>query len=685
MSRDETNSMGYLSLAADFPAAHEKTWRNLVEKALGSAAFENLISVTYDRLEIEPLYTLEDWQGMADPLGFPGATPYVRGGTTLGAAKSGWDIRQAQSHPDPEVANQQIKEDLEKGATSILLEVDPTGDNGVMIQSLADLETTLNGVHLDLAAVTLSPTGPSLPLAALLMTLLEQRGAGPKQFAGSFGADPLSSLAVNGKLIVPLPEALARTADLACHVSRKYLKARAITINAVRYHSAGATEAQEIACSIASAVAYLRSMTKAGLTIDEACHQIAFNYAADTNFFLTIAKLRAARRLWGRVAEASGATGNNCASSIGAMASPRMMSRCDPWVNILRVTVACFGAGLGGASSITTLPFDSALGLPGAVGCRIARNTQIILQEESFIDRVIDPAGGSLFLDSLTNRLAETAWSLFQDIERAGGMGQALTSGIISKELHKAWLERAKNISRREDSLIGVSEFADINEAKVGVGQIDIDAIGVRARKRAADSKSDVKNLPTAGNGLLTAALVASARNKATVAAMASALAGKPTTIRVMPQYRLAEDFEKLRHAADAHAAKHGSLPKIFLANLGTMAQFTPRSTFAKHFFGAGGVEAVAADNNDDTTTIVSSFKQSGAAAAVICSCDEIYKESAAPVAEALKKAGTVVVYLSGRGGLLEHNYRRAGVDEFIYSGSDVLEILRDLHRQLGI
>jgi len=685
MSRNKTNSMGYLDLAADFPAAHEKTWRALVEKSLGPETFEKLTSVTYDGLEIEPLYTGEDWQGKPDPLGMPGFTPYVRGDTYLAAAKSGWDIRQAQSHPDPEKANKQILEDLEKGATSILLEVDPRGKNGVMIQSLADLETTLSGVHLDLAAVALSPIGPSLPVAALLMTLLDQRGARAQHFAGNFGADPLSNLAVNGKLIVSLPESLARTADLACYVSRKYPEARAITVNALRYHSAGATEAQEIACSIASAVVYLRSMTKAGLTTDEACRQIAFCYAADANLFLTIAKLRAARWLWGRVAEVSGAAGNSCASSIGAMASPRMMSSRDPWVNILRVTVACFGAGLGGASNVTSLPFDSALGVSGAAACRIARNTQVILQEEAFINRVIDPAGGSLFLDSLTNRLAETAWLLFQDIERAGGMEEALTSGVISEEIHKAWLERAKNISQREDPLIGVSEFVDLNEEKLGVEPIDTDAINARGRKRAAGAKSDVKNLPAAGDGLLTTALVASARSNATVFAMTSALAGKPTTIRAIPQHRLAEDFETLRHAVDMHAATHGSLPKIFLANLGTIAQFTAPSTFAKHFFGAGGVEAVGSKGSNDTSTIVRGFKQSGAAAAVICSSDEIYQESAATVAAALKKAGSMVVYLSGRGGLLEQEYRRAGVDEFIYAGSDVLQILRDLHRQLGI
>ncbi|MDX2221669.1 MAG: methylmalonyl-CoA mutase family protein [Rhodospirillaceae bacterium] len=671
-----------LPLAAEFPAATDAAWLALVDKILGGVPFEKkLVSRTYDGLAIKPLYTRADWDGAGDPAGFPGGAPYVRGSSALGTSQGGWDIRPAHGHPDPAEANRQILEDLEGGATSIVLRTDPAGAHGVCVRSLADFDAALKDVYLDLAPVVLEPTGPSLPLSALFMQLLARRGVKPEQFRGNFGADPLASLANSGTLIVDMPVVLARMADTAAYAAATYPHARALNAKSVVYHSAGAGEALELACVMATAVEYLRALAKAGMPIDAACGQMAFTLAADADVFLTVAKFRAARKLWARIAEACGASPERRTAPIAAQTAPRMMSRRDPWVNILRTTVACFAAGVGGADAITAAPFDSALGYPRALGRRIARNMQIVLMEEAGVNRVADAAGGAYLFERLTEELASAAWSQVQQIERAGGMAAALMSGAIAAKIEAVAAERLKNLSRRKDALTGVSEFPDIHETPVEADRPDIATI-VKARDQAP--VGTVAALPAPGNGALMAALIAVSGKGANVLAMSQALAGTPIRIAPLKKLRLAEPFESLRDAGDAFTAKYGARPKVFLANLGTVAEFTARATYAKNFFEAGGIEAVPGVGGTDISAIAKAFGKTGAALAVICSADKVYTAHAAPLAEALKKAGAAVVYLAGRGGEHEAQLRAAGVDDFIYIGCDARGLLAAAHERLS-
>ena len=253
-----------LTLAADFPGADHAAWLKLVEKVLNGVPFDKkLVARSYDGIAIQPLYTRDDWDATGDPSGVPGAAPFTRGGTLLGTSQGGWGVRQSHGHPDPAVANRQILDDLEHGVSSIVLKVDPAGKHGVCIRSRADLDTTLRGVMLDLAPVVLEPTGPSLPVSALVMDLLARSGVKNDAYTGNFGADPLASLAASGTLITALEIVLARMADTACHVSRTYPKARALNVKTAVYHSAGCGEAQELGFAMATAVDYLRAVTKA--------------------------------------------------------------------------------------------------------------------------------------------------------------------------------------------------------------------------------------------------------------------------------------------------------------------------------------------------------------------------------------------------------------------------------------
>ncbi|MBY8888370.1 methylmalonyl-CoA mutase subunit beta [Streptomyces sp. PTM05] len=622
-----------LSLAADFPDATREQWQRLVEGVLrkagkddvsGAAAEDALATRLQDALVTGPLYAAEDGTG-ADP-GFPGFAPYLRGGRPDGTVATGWDVRQRHTHPDPERANAAVLADLENGATSLWL---VTGAAGLAV---ADLPKALEGVYLDLAPVVLEAGEEFEAAAEALLTLYGEREVPGSAAIGNLGADPLGLAARTGRhdRIADHARAAAR---LAVRCLDAYPGVRTLTVDALPYHEAGGSPAQELGCSLATGVAYLRLLTEAGVPVDAACGQLEFRYAADADQFLTIAKLRAARRLWSRVAEVSGVTPGAGAGAQRqhAVTSPVMMTRRDPWVNMLRTTVACLGAGVGGADAVTVLPFDDAIGLPDAFARRIARNTSTILVEESHLSRVIDPAGGSWYVERLTDELARAAWAWFQEIERAGGQESALRSGLVAERLETTWRERSGRLARRREPITGVSEFPFLAEQPV-------------AREPAVPK-------PTGG----------------------------------LPRVRRDEAFEALRARSDAHLASTGRRPAVFLASLGPAAAHTTRVTFASNLFQAGGVEPVHDPVTVDAASVAEAFARSGARVACLCSSDTLYAEQAEAVAAALKSAGAERVFLAGRPGELRGALEGAGVDEFVFAGGDAVAVLSAVLDQLGV
>ncbi|MFF1798923.1 methylmalonyl-CoA mutase subunit beta, partial [Kitasatospora sp. NPDC058263] len=392
----------------------------------------------------------------AEP-GYPGFPPFVRGGRPQGSTVSGWDVRQRHTDPDPRRANEAVLADLENGGSSLWLEL---GGDALPVAALPDV---LTGVYLDLAGIVLD-AGPEFAEAAeQLFKLYEEREVSAGAAAGNLGADPLGLQARTGQ--AGRTEALLTAATaLAARCAAGFPGLRALVVDALPYHEAGASPAQELGCSLATGVAYLRALTAAGLPVDAALGQLEFRYAADADQFLTIAKFRAARRLWARVAEVSGAAPEASAQRQHAVTSAVMMTERDPWVNMLRTTVACLAAGVGGADAVSVQPFDSAVGLSDAFARRIARNTQAILLEESHLARVVDPAGGSWYVERLTDELAHAAWAWFQEIERAGGQQAALGSGLVGERIAATWAERSVALAKRREPITGVSEFPNLGE-----------------------------------------------------------------------------------------------------------------------------------------------------------------------------------------------------------------------------
>ncbi len=610
-----------LSLAAEFPDPAHEQWQSLVEGVLrksgkdvsGSAAEKALSTTVEDGLITRPLYTSRD---DAPDAGLPGFAPFTRGGKPAGNTAGGWGVRQHHTTPDPAALNEAVLADLENGVTSLWLTVGDAG-GGVPVSGLA---RALDGVLLDLAPIVLD-AGLELDAAATeLLRLYAERGVPPQSVRGSLGADPLGQAARSGA--APEPAAAVRWA-LRC--AREYPGLRALTVDATPYHEAGGSAAQELGSSLATGVAYLRALTEAGLGVEEACAQLEFRYAATADQFLTIAKMRAARRLWARVAEVCG-TARAGAQRQHAVTSPVMMTRRDPWVNMLRTTLACLGAGVGGADTVTVLPFDHALGLPDAFARRIARNTSTILVEESHLARVIDPAGGSWYVEQLTDELAESAWAFFQEIERAGGQAAALGSGMVAERLAATWEARSKNLARRKEPITGVSEFPQLAE---------------RAVEREASPSA------VARGGL--------------------------------PVVRRDEAFEELRARSDAHLAATGKRPRVFIAALGPAGTHTARASFAANLFQAGGIEPVHEPVQVDASSVAAAFAAAGTDVACLCSSDALYTEQAGEVAAALVTAGARRVYLAGRPG----DY--SGVDEYVFAGCDVVAVLSSVLDRMGV
>jgi methylmalonyl-CoA mutase len=689
-----------LTLKDDFPPVGYDEWRALAEADLQGAPFEQkLVTHTYEGIDVQPVYTRRDHPGEGDPEGFPGLPPFVRGSRPLGAVQAGWDLRQEHAHPDLVATNQAILEDLQGGVTSLLLRLDVAarngldpddpaaaelaGRDGLMAYHVDDLDSALAGVHLHMIGVTLEAGAAFLPAAALLSALWRRRGVAPEKARGAFNADPLAVLARDGQLPVPPEKALALLAELATWTAKDYPQVTAVRVGTAPYHHAGATAAQDVAFGMATAVEYLRAMTGAGLSVDGAARQILFSISLGTHHFLALAKLRAARRLWWRVVSACGGSPAVGAMRVHARASKRVLTLRDPYVNLLRNTAACFAAGLGGAEAITSVPFDSAVGLPDAFSRRIARNTVLILQDEAHLHRVVDPAGGSWYLDWLTDRVAEKGWALFQEVERRGGMLEALRSGWVAEQIDSAFAPRAKDLARRKEGITGVSEFPDVAEKPVVRPAPDREAL----RKAAAERVARARQSSVATGGPSVATLVESAFQGASIGQLARALGfgTEPTAIPPLTPHPFAEPFEALRDASDSWQAAHGRRPRVFLANMGSAAHHTARATYAKNFFEAGGFEVIGTTGFKEADSAAKAFADSGATVAVICSSDKLYPDVVPQLAPKLKAAGARSVVLAGNPGANEPAWRAAGVDRFIFIKCDVLGTLRQMLREEGV
>ncbi len=595
-------------------------WRDLVEKALKSAPFESLTSRTLDGVAIAPLY-------------LPGDAPAIG---PLPRSADWVDIRSICTETDPDAANGLILGELEGGATSISLQLEAPGQTGIPADPRA-LEAALDGVDLKLAQIWLTPGEQFEAGAAALDAVWREAGIPNGEAAGGYGADPLGVLARNGGLDQAISQSLNAMAALAGRGFRTHPGVPAVAVDASLYHDAGASEAEELACMAATFVCYLRALEEGRLSAEDSFRTTEFTLAVDCDLLLSMAKFRAARLVLARIAEETDA--GSLPVRIRAISSRRMMTRYDPHTNMLRMMVACAAAIMGGADAVTIRPHTDALGAADGFARRVARNMPIVLQEESFLAKVADPAAGSYALDHLTDAIAAKAWERLREIEGAGGMVTALQSGMIQRRIAESADARSKNIATGKIEIIGINAFAELDEPPP-----------VAALREAPSEDSD----------------------------------NPAVTVEPLPLRRDAEAFEALREASDAYLSRTGKRPSVWLATLGSPKEFAARAGFARSLFASGGIAAIEPGKIETASSASDAFRSSGAKIACLCSSDEVYEGLAEPVARALKSAGADYVLLSGRPGDRREALRAAGIEGFMHKGCDQVAVLSELLDRLG-
>lgn len=581
---------------------------------LGEAPEELLDTPTYEGFPIRPLYTTLDSQPEA-PL--PGRWPFIRGGDGLRDVKSGWKV--AESFPAPgQVSvvdgNGAVLTALTEGTSALILEVGPSGVRA------DELDRLLEGVFLELVPVVLDAgtdyTAAADAVLALVVDLDDERR---ERLSVDLGADPLTA-ALSDRPAPTTDEVLATVARTVAYDGG----VRAITVDGPAFHDLGANASWELAGAIAAGISYLRLLVDGGVPVADALRQISFRFAADDDQFMTIAKLRAARQLWARVAEVVDAADAG-AATVHAVTSKPMMAQRDPWVNMLRTTVAAFAAGVGGADTVAVRTFDSAIpgGWPGTAPSfarRMARNTQLLLLEESHIGRVLDPGGGSWFVEDLTHALAVQAWKHVRDIESRGGF--AIAHDYVAEQIAQVSEKRSDDIAHRRTAVTGVNEYPNLSEMP----------------------------LP--------------------------AIQPKPGV------QRYAAAFEALRDRSDAYLAEHGARPMALLLPLGPLAEHNIRTTFAANLLASGGVEAVNPGPVDAAGIAQAVADAGGAAVAVVCGTDARYADEASGAVEAARAAGVSHIYLAGPEKAVAEAANKP--DEYLTAKIDAIAALSALLTRLG-
>lgn len=586
---------------------------------LGDRPEQLLDTPTYDGFAVRPLYTAFD--ELPEP-SLPGEWPYLRGADPLRDVKSGWKVVEAFPSAGASAAetNAAVLGALGDGVSALLLRV---GADGVAPQQLEGL---LAGVYLSMAPVILDAGADYAAAAdAMLALVAEVESDQRATLSVDLGADPLTAA---------LSERPAPTIDDVVAVAARVTVdrgVRAITVDGPAFHNLGANATWELGAGIAAAVAYLRVLTESGMPVRRALGQISFRLAADDDQFTTIAKMRALRQLWARVADVVGEPDAGRAI-VHAQTSLPMMTQRDPWVNMLRCTLAAFGAGVGGVDTVLVFPFDIAIpgGFPDTARSfarRIARNTQLLLLEESHVGRVLDPAGGSWFVEDLTKRLAEGAWEHFQAIEGRGGFVDARDH--IAGAIADIAARRADDIAHRRTAITGVNEFPNLSEPTLPQG----DSIG----------QPDVGKLR-----------------------------------------RYAAGFETLRDRSDAFLASTGARPKALLLPLGPLAEHNIRTTFAANLLASGGIEAVNPGTLDADAVAAAVSDAGSPAVAVICGTDKRYGTEAAAIVDAARNAGVSRVCLAGPEKAVADIDPQHRPDDYLTAKINAIEALSDLLTRLG-
>ena len=693
----------------EFTPPTDEEWKAACEALLKGAPFEKkMFTKTYEGITFDPMYTRKHTEDILPKGVMPGMGDYLRGVDAAGYIGKPWGIAQACDETLPAENNELLRHEHDKGATIYHIVLDTAsrtgvdarqaetvGDTGTSVTTVEDMHVLLTGLDLAKFPLYVYAGANAVPLIALVAAARRASGEDMAEVRGIVGADPIGALAADGKLPASLDahyDSLAAAARWAT-VNAPHL--RTVFVRSDVYSNGGANDVQEVASVLATATAYLRALCERGLTIDEAASQIAFAFSMGANFFLQIAKLRAVRPLWAQIVGAFGGSAEAQKMRIHARPALFFKTIYDPYVNMLRNTTEIFSGVVGGIDSFESAPFDEPIRKGDEFSRRIARNVQIMLQEEFGLLQPIDPAGGSWAVETLTRQMKEKIWAEFQRIEKEGGIVAALRAGSLQESVAAVLAARFKNADLRRDRIVGNNMYPNMTETLLETRAEDTAALKAQ---RTADidaylSDIDVKHRDEALASLRQAHsvdhAVEAALAGATIAELMTAVTegdGAETVTAIAP-HRWSERFEALRQRTEEYKAEKNDNVKIFLANMGPIPQHKARADFTTGFLQVGAFEVLGNDGFKTVEEAADAARASGADAVVICSTDATYPEIVPALApklhEVLPKAR---VFLAGAApkDLLE-TYKEAGIDEYISVRANCYEILESLQKQKGM
>lgn len=698
----------------EFEPVGYDAWRKAAEETLDGAPFEKkLITKTYENIDLQPIYFPGGNDDMAANANFPGVYNYLRSNGAAGYKAKIWEICQDIPYPDPSDFNTAAKRDIAKGADSIYVNLNnsfyfnsgkseldkDTICNGLLLNTIDDFEIAFSGIDLNKIPIYFNPGMKATAFAAAFAAYVENSGYDKEAVRGAIDFDPHSNLLTDGKCC-SVDSAYTRMTLLTNWCNINLPKFTCLAVKGATFHNAGANAVQELAYSLSSAVAYIRGLQANGLEIDRIASKIRFIFAIGSNFFSEIAKLRAARTLWAKIIKEFGGSERSQKMRIHCVSSLVNRSNLDAYTNILRNTVETFSAVIGSADIVQIGGFDEALGLPEEFSRRITRNTQHVIREESHIADTIDPAGGSWYVEKLTDEIARASYNLFVETEKAGGFVEAVKAGLIQSEIEKTAEKRIQSLASRKDVLVGVNKYPNLKEREINLFNIDSDILASKYSEKYGKTCSREENSST--NELIRQSGEEICANKvssldtakeavkagAAIFELVDAFCGNVTWINApkLKSLRLSEMFENLRSKSESYKIKHGFYPKVSLLNFGAVRDWKGRSDFSFDFFLVGGFDAVNSPAFENVNEAIEYVQTNDAKIIVICSSDDKYPTFVPDLAKQLKaNFPDRKTILAGLPKDYVEQFRDAGVDEFIHVKANIYEVLNKLMTELGI
>ncbi len=700
----------------EFPPTSYEAWKAEAVNALKGAPFEKrLFTKTYEGITLEPIYTTEHTKKAPHSLEYPGKADYVRGTNAAGYIGQPWIIAQASDGILPAQTNETIRRELSRGSQAINIKLDKTilngredqcygHESGLYLSTLQDMDDTLQDITVGQNELHIFAGVSAAPILGLLAAQARAQGQASllRDYSGCVGADPIGVLAEESSLPCILDQLYDEMA-LTIQWSRENMPwIRTIFVRGDSYHNGGANAIQEVAYCMSTAIAYISAMQIRGLDIDTIAGQIRFGFSLGANFFMEIAKLRAARMLWAQIIQSFGGGEEAQKIDIFARTSHFTQTTYDPYVNILRATSQAFSGVVGGVGTMQVAPFDEVFGQTSEQSRRVARNIQLMFQNEFDLTQPIDPAGGSWYIESLTQQIADEAWAKIQDIAKNDGMIAQLQKGNIQEEIKKVLNDRLKNLATRSDRAVGSNMYANMGEKPLQKTFLSPEAIKDDRAHAMQEYLSDrdepycqeclkkMESQISGESGRFMQALIEAFMAGAMLEEVRHTLNdGFPSDIQVAPitPHRWTEQFEALREGTERYQAETGCNIRVFLANLGPIPQHKPRAEFSIGFFEVGHFEMLKNDGFATVEEAARAAAQSQADVTVICSTDETYPELVPPLAKLIKSTcPDMMVLLAGAPAPeFKDAYLAAGVDDFIHVRANCLDILSKIQKAKGI